>query len=99
MQQTVQSETIHIQRVRGKLTSQLSEFLFDLLWYAHIKHALHQGLNGEQMSIDVLQISDGLLNGVTRFLRAWSSSEGGLTCLFNGLTAALMLLKIFQHST
>ena len=51
------------------------------------------------MSIDVLQISDGLLNGVTRFLRAWSSSEGGLTSLFNGLTAALMLLKIFQHST
>ena len=51
------------------------------------------------MSIDVLQISDGLLNGVARFLRAWSSSEGGLTSLFNGLTAALMLLKILQHLT
>ena len=61
MQQAVQPQAVHIQRVWSQLTGQFAELLFDLLRDANIKHTFHQGLDREQMGVDVLQISNGLL--------------------------------------
>ena len=65
MQQAIEPQTVHIQRIWSQLTGQLAELLLNFLGNAHIKDPLHQGLNREQMSVDVLQISDGLLETIT----------------------------------
>ena len=64
MQQTIEPQTVHIQRIGSQLTGQFSELLLDFFRYAHIEHPFHQGLDREQMGIDVLQISNGLLEGI-----------------------------------
>ena len=69
MQKAVEPQTVHIQRVRSQLTGQFAELLLDFLGDAHIKHALHQGLDREEMGVDVLQIGNGLLECIARFLR------------------------------
>ena len=69
MQQTVEPQPIHIQWVGSQLTGQFAEFLLDFFRDAHVKHPFHQRLNREQMSVDVLQICNGLLEGITGFFR------------------------------
>ena len=65
MKQTIEPQTVHIQRIRSQLTCQFAELLLDFLRDAHVKHPFHQRLNREQMSVDVLQIGYGLLDGIT----------------------------------
>ena len=65
MQQAVEPHTVHIQGVWSQLTSQFAELLLDFLWDAHIKNPFHQCLDREQMGVDVLQIGNGLLDGIT----------------------------------
>lgn len=64
MQQAVQPETINIQWIWSEFTGKLSEFLLDFFGNPHIKDAFHQRLNREEMGIDVLQISHGLLQRI-----------------------------------
>ena len=65
MQQAIEPQTVHIQWIRSQLTGQLAELLLNFFGNAHIKDPFHQGLNREQMGVDVLQISDGLLETIT----------------------------------
>ena len=62
MQKPIETEPVNVQgslQLPGKLT----EFLFNVLWDANIKHA-HQGFDGEQMGIDVLEIRRGLMDRI-----------------------------------
>ena len=61
MQQAVQTQAIGIQRIRGQLTGNLTELVFHGLRNAHIKDALHQRFDREEMGVDVLEVADGLL--------------------------------------
>ena len=54
VQQSIQTQTISIERVGGELTGKLPEFLFNIVGHTHIKNALHQRFDGEQVSIDIL---------------------------------------------
>ena len=65
MQQAIEPQTVHIQRVRSQLTGQFAELMLDFFRDAHIKNPFHQRLDREQMGIDVLQIGNGLLDGIT----------------------------------
>ena len=69
MQEAIEPQSIHIQRIRSQLTGQFAELLLDLLRHAHIKYPLHQGLDREQMGVDVLKIGNGLLEGISGFFR------------------------------
>ena len=77
MQQTVEAEAIGVQRVGGQLTGDLAELLLNGLRNAHIKNALHQGLDREQVGVDVLEVADGLLECVLRRGLLGTSSGGG----------------------
>ena len=61
MQQAVKAQTIGIQRIGGQLTRNLPELVFHGLGNAHIKDALHQRFDREEMGVDVLKVADGLL--------------------------------------
>ena len=66
MQQTVEAEAIGVQRIGRQLTGDLAELLLNGLGNAHIKDALHQGFNREQVGVDVLEVADGLLESILR---------------------------------
>ena len=69
MQKAVQPQTINVEGIGSKLTGKFTELLFDLFRNAHIKHALHQGFDSKQMSVDVLKVRHGLLKAVTGLVR------------------------------
>jgi len=73
VQQAIQSQTIGIEGVRCQFPGKFTELLLDFLGHAHIKDALHQCFDREEMSVDVLHISHRLLERVS-----------GLICTANG---------------
>ena len=97
MQQAVQAQTINVEGVGSQFAGELSEFLFDLLGDAHVKHALHQSFNREQMRIDVLEIRHGLLEAIARLFCRRRLCQGVGRNLILLLTRALLFLQIFQH--
>ena len=52
MQKPVEPQPIHIQRIGSEFAGQFLELLLNSFWDAHIKNALHQHLNGEEVGID-----------------------------------------------
>lgn len=64
MQQPIETETISIERIGGKFASEFAELLLHLIRNTHIKDALHQNFDGEEMGRDVFQIGHGLLNTI-----------------------------------
>ena len=77
MQQTVEAEAIGVQRIGSQLTGDLAELLLNGLRNAHIKDALHQGLDREQVGVDVLEVADGLLESILRRGLLGASGSGG----------------------
>ena len=96
MQQAVQAQTVGIERVRGQLTRKLAEFLLDVFRHTHIKDALHQRFDGEEVRVDVFQIGHRLLEGVRRFIH--TAAGGGMHLAFGGARTVL-LLQILKHPT
>jgi hypothetical protein len=74
VEQPVQTQPIGIEGIGGELAGQLTEFLLNGLRNPYIKDALHQGLDREQMGIDVFQISDRLLHRFSFGGFSWSWS-------------------------
>ena len=52
MEKPVEPQPIHIQRIGSELTGQFLELLLNCFWNAHVKDALHQHLNREEVRID-----------------------------------------------
>ena len=96
MQQTVQAQTVSIEWVGGQLTRELAEFLLDVFRHPHIKDALHQRFDGEEMGIDVFQISHRLLKSVRWFIH--TAARGGMHLTLSG-TGTVLFLKVFQNTT
>ena len=89
MQQAIQTKAISIERIGGKLTGQVPEFLFSVVWYAHIKAAFHQRFDGKQMGIDIFQISHRLMDRIRRLFSTTNRSGMGLS--FSVRSAVLLL--------
>ena len=89
MQQTVQPQTVCIERVRRELTGKLAKFLLDVFRNTHIKNSLHQRFDGKQMRVDVFQISHGLLQGIRRFIH--SAAGRGMHLTLSGARTMLLL--------
>ena len=68
MQQPVQPQAVHIQRIGSQFACQFPEFLFNLLGHPHIKDSFHQGFDREQVGIDVFKIRHRLLQSIRGFL-------------------------------
>ena len=60
MQEAIEPESIHIEWIRSELTCKLFKFLLHRFRHPHIKDALHQDLDGEQVGIDGFQVTEGL---------------------------------------
>ncbi len=97
MQQTVEAEAIGVQRIGRQLTGDLAELLLNGLGNAHIKDALHQGLDREQVGVDVLEVADGLLECVLRRGLLGASGGGGRGRVNTRLRGGL--LKILEDPT
>ena len=99
MQQAVQPQTVHVEWVRSQFTGELLEFLLDFLRNTNVKHAFHQGFNREQMGIDVLKVSHGLLKSIAAFL-GWACHRELLTRGdFRLLPGSLLLLEILKDAS
>ena len=94
MQETIQTQAIGIEGVGSQLTGQLPEFLLDGLRHTHIKNALHQCLDGEEVGVDVFEVGHGLMQSISRFLSGtdWRGMGMGID-----RTRTVLLLKVFQH--
>ena len=64
MQKPIKTESVNVQGIWCELPGKLTEFLFNVLRDTDIKHTLHQGFDGEQMGIDVLEIRHGLMDRI-----------------------------------
>ena len=89
MQQTVQAQTISVERIGGQLARELAEFLLDVFRHPHVKDALHQRFDGEEVRVYVFQISHGLLQGIRRFIH--SAAGRGMHLTLSGARAMLLL--------
>jgi len=99
VQQAVQTQAIGIERIGSELAGNLTELVFHRLGNAHIKDPLHEGLDGEQVGVDVLEIVNGLLERIVgrSFLGSGASgsrSRGGL-----GVGVRSGFLEILKDST
>ena len=97
MQQSVQTQPIDIEGIRRQFAGKFTEFLLDLLGDPHIEDAFHQGLDGEQMCIDVLQISHGLMQRIGSFFRVDTWRGWGSTRIRLG-PDTMLLLQILEHT-
>jgi hypothetical protein len=108
VEQAVEPQAIGIKWIWGKLASQFTKGLFHLVWHSHIKDALHQHLNREEVGIDVLQIQHRLLDRITlaggagagsgaRGRDAWGSSWFWYRASSWLLPIAVLLLQLFQY--
>ena len=96
MQQTVQAQTISVERIGSQLTRKLAKFLLDVFRYTHIEDALHQRFDREQMGVDVFQISHRLLKSVRWFIH--TAAGGGMHLTLSG-TGTVLFLQVLQDAT
>ena len=64
MQESVQSKSVDVERIRSELTGDFAELLFNLLGHPHVKHAFHECLNRKQVRVDVFKIGNRLANAI-----------------------------------
>ena len=81
MQEPIQAQTIGIEGIGSQFAGHFPEGLLHLFGHPHIKDALHQGLNREQVGVDIFQIAHGLLNRVTfGVVIGQTAPVGGIRC-------------------